>query len=159
MRALKLNRRRQLTLAAAMCAVGYTGVANATQSTWLNSAGGSNNWIVATNGTSGGANVAPPATPALGDTTDLVFSQALAANNTSTQNTGPIVVNSMAFSFTPTGTATLQISGSSTGTQDSQVGAGGITCTAGGTVAFASAANRTLTLTANQTWSNTNTSA
>src|SRR5438309_11284443 len=108
-----MRRQRRVLAAAALLAGSYNAVAGATQYTWLYSVSG-NNWTTAANWSTAAGNVAPPTAPALGDTTDLVFPGSLAANNTSTQNTGPIIVNSMSFSFVPTGTATLSISGSST---------------------------------------------
>src|SRR5689334_7171098 len=141
---------RMVIATAGLAALGHGALAYGTAYTWLGTSG--NNWNSTVNWSSNGVQTAPPTTPASGDTTDLVWTGNMAANVTSTQNTGPITVDSMSFDFVPTGTATLSISGSSTGTQQINLGAGGIHSTTSGTVAFASGANRTLVLTADQTW-------
>src|SRR5689334_12398219 len=127
---------RLLIATAGLAALGHGALAYGSAYTWQLTS--SNNWSVAANWLSGGTTMAPPAAPATGDTTDLVWSGNYANNVTSTQNTGTINVDSMTFNFTPTGAATLAISGSSTGTQAINLGAGGLTMTSGGTVAFSS---------------------
>jgi autotransporter-associated beta strand protein len=151
-------RSQRIVMAASLGAMLHAGIAYGTTFTWTGAS--NNNWSIAANWASSDPSIlVPPATPATGDTTDLIWAGNLAANVTSTQNTGPIDVNSMTFNYTASGTATLSISGSSTGTQQINLGPGGITSTGTGTVAFASAANRTLVLTANQTWTHNDTSA
>jgi autotransporter-associated beta strand protein len=153
-----------LALAAAGGMLAFSNTAFATSYSWLGVV--NNNWGEAGNWSSSDPlnfPPPPPLTPALGDVTDLVWGGAFGFNITSTQNVGPIDVNSMVFNAT-FNAATLGISGSSTGDQFINLGAGGIVgnvpeVAGAGTVAFASGANRKIVLTADQTWSNTNTIA
>ncbi|HWP40049.1 MAG TPA: hypothetical protein VNL70_03915, partial [Tepidisphaeraceae bacterium] len=148
------HRRVLLGLAACWAAAGAARPAPATTFTFTH-ADVSNNWSVAANWTSSDPNIPPPPplVPAAGDTTDLVFGGLdYGAGTTSTQNIGEIVVDSITFLPFTSNNGTLTISASSTGDQFIRLGAGGITSTSTGTIAFPGGANRRIILTADQTW-------
>jgi len=153
---------RAIVLAAATVSAGWVYPARSalgTTYTWVNS-GVSNNWTELSNWTlADGSHLAPPLTPAAGDMTDLIFAGTFSANQTSTQNVGEIEINSMTFATTFSGTATLALSASSTGNQYIRLGAGGLVGNAGGTIALTGGTNRKIILTADQSWSNSNTAA
>src|SRR5688572_18241548 len=119
---------------------------------------GTNNWSVDGNWqTSSGAMVRPPSVPPVGEVTDLVFAGAYGAGTQNTQNIGTITVNSITFGSFTTNNGTLTVSASSTGDQFILLGAGGIVGDGSGTISFPAGANRKIILTADQTWSNNNT--
>jgi autotransporter-associated beta strand protein len=144
-------------MAAGGALVSLASVSSAATYTWTH-ADVSNNWTVAANWIkSDGTNEVPPLTPPTGEVTSLIFSGAYGAGTTTTNNLGIIELDSITFGNFTSNNGTLSVSGSTTVDNHFRLGAGGIVGNATGTVAIQGGTTRKIILTADQTWSNSNT--